>query len=408
MEINVRPVPIPDPVTQFFWDSAKEGKLSVQGFEGTDILQHPPSPVPEVPRRGGSTPYCRRGERTRDPVRVHGSAPAVPSRFRRRGADDHRSHRARRRPGRPDTHQHRRSRSGRAAVRAADGGGLRTARRVRAAAVSAPRRLEITVCAARRSTSSGTTGARAEGPRVIACSLISGRSTDGSRVSNHATASATSAARIAYISNGTSGQHVGLDRPRCHDVDVDAVAVDLLGQRSRERVHTGLRRRIRSPRRHRFVGGRRRDEHEAGTHLHPRQRSGGDDETRVQIGRDRRPPFLESLLAGVCSAEDAGRVHQQIDLAGRFHRRRELLRVGRVGDHVARADLLRRSAQGLLPPGGEDHVIAELSELATACFSNAAAATGDQGRTHTAPFNVGGGPTLAAREPRSAARDRPR
>ena len=45
MEINVRPVPIPDPVTQFFWDSAKEGKLSVQGFAGTDILQHPPSPA---------------------------------------------------------------------------------------------------------------------------------------------------------------------------------------------------------------------------------------------------------------------------------------------------------------------------------------------------------------------------
>ena len=52
MELNVRPVPIPDPVTQFFWDSAKEGKLSIQGFEGLDILQHPPSPVPEV--RGGA------------------------------------------------------------------------------------------------------------------------------------------------------------------------------------------------------------------------------------------------------------------------------------------------------------------------------------------------------------------
>ena len=49
MELNVRPVPIPDPVTQFYWDSAKQGKLAVQGFEGTDILQHPPSPVPEVP-----------------------------------------------------------------------------------------------------------------------------------------------------------------------------------------------------------------------------------------------------------------------------------------------------------------------------------------------------------------------
>jgi uncharacterized protein len=49
MGLNVRPVPIPDPVTQFYWDSAKEGRLTIQGFEGTDILQHPPSPVPEVP-----------------------------------------------------------------------------------------------------------------------------------------------------------------------------------------------------------------------------------------------------------------------------------------------------------------------------------------------------------------------
>jgi uncharacterized OB-fold protein len=53
MELNVRPVPIPDPVTQFYWDSAKEGRLTVQGFEGTDVLQHPPSPVLEV--RGGPT-----------------------------------------------------------------------------------------------------------------------------------------------------------------------------------------------------------------------------------------------------------------------------------------------------------------------------------------------------------------
>ena len=42
MEINVRPVPIPDPVTQFFWDSAKEGKLSVQGFAGH---RHPATPA---------------------------------------------------------------------------------------------------------------------------------------------------------------------------------------------------------------------------------------------------------------------------------------------------------------------------------------------------------------------------
>jgi uncharacterized protein len=49
VELNVRPVPIPDPVTAFYWDSAKEGRLTVQGFEGTDILQHPPSPVAELP-----------------------------------------------------------------------------------------------------------------------------------------------------------------------------------------------------------------------------------------------------------------------------------------------------------------------------------------------------------------------
>jgi uncharacterized OB-fold protein len=58
MELNVRPVPIPDPVTQFFWDSAKRGKLSVQGFDGTDILQHPPSPVPEVPGGAEGTPVA--------------------------------------------------------------------------------------------------------------------------------------------------------------------------------------------------------------------------------------------------------------------------------------------------------------------------------------------------------------
>jgi uncharacterized OB-fold protein len=57
MELNVRPVPIPDPVTQFFWDSAKEGRLAVQGFAGSDILQHPPRPVPEVP---GGPGVCRR------------------------------------------------------------------------------------------------------------------------------------------------------------------------------------------------------------------------------------------------------------------------------------------------------------------------------------------------------------
>lgn len=48
MEPDVRPVPVPDAVSAFYWQHAKEGKLTVQGFEGTDILQHPPSPVPEV------------------------------------------------------------------------------------------------------------------------------------------------------------------------------------------------------------------------------------------------------------------------------------------------------------------------------------------------------------------------
>jgi uncharacterized protein len=42
-------VPIPAPVTAFYWDNAREGRLTTQGFEGTDILQHPPSPVSEVP-----------------------------------------------------------------------------------------------------------------------------------------------------------------------------------------------------------------------------------------------------------------------------------------------------------------------------------------------------------------------
>jgi len=62
MELNVRPVPIPDPVSAFYWDHAKQGKLAVQGFEGSDILQHPPSPVPEVP--GGP------GDGVGDPIAV--------------------------------------------------------------------------------------------------------------------------------------------------------------------------------------------------------------------------------------------------------------------------------------------------------------------------------------------------
>ncbi|MBV9092223.1 MAG: OB-fold domain-containing protein [Mycobacteriaceae bacterium] len=48
-QLDVRPAPIPDAVSEFYWRNAKDGKLTIQGFEGTDILQHPPSPVPEVP-----------------------------------------------------------------------------------------------------------------------------------------------------------------------------------------------------------------------------------------------------------------------------------------------------------------------------------------------------------------------
>jgi uncharacterized protein len=54
VELNVKPVPIPDTVSAFYWESAKRGRLSVQGFEGSDVLQHPPSPVPEV--LGGGPP----------------------------------------------------------------------------------------------------------------------------------------------------------------------------------------------------------------------------------------------------------------------------------------------------------------------------------------------------------------
>lgn len=53
-----RPVPVPDAVSAFYWESAKEGRLTVQGFEGTDILQHPPSPVPEVPGAGDWKPIA--------------------------------------------------------------------------------------------------------------------------------------------------------------------------------------------------------------------------------------------------------------------------------------------------------------------------------------------------------------
>jgi uncharacterized OB-fold protein len=48
VELNVRPVPIPDAVSAFYWESAKNGQLAIQGFIGMDHVQHPPSPVPEV------------------------------------------------------------------------------------------------------------------------------------------------------------------------------------------------------------------------------------------------------------------------------------------------------------------------------------------------------------------------
>jgi uncharacterized protein len=58
MQPNVRPVPIPDAVSAFYWDNANAGRLTVQGFEGTDILQHPPGPVPEVPGGAEATPIA--------------------------------------------------------------------------------------------------------------------------------------------------------------------------------------------------------------------------------------------------------------------------------------------------------------------------------------------------------------
>jgi hypothetical protein len=54
VELNVRPVPIPDAISAFYWESAKQGRLSIQGFQGSSLLQHPPSPVPEI--LGGGPP----------------------------------------------------------------------------------------------------------------------------------------------------------------------------------------------------------------------------------------------------------------------------------------------------------------------------------------------------------------
>src|SRR6478752_10397980 len=111
--------------------------------------------------------------------------------------------------------------------------------------------------------------------------------------------------------------------------------------------------------------------------------------------RRRRAPLLESLLARVGSAEYARRVDDKVDLAGRLHRRLELLRLGRIGDDIARAHLFGCGPQRFLSSRGEDDVVAELDQLAAAGLSDAAATAGDQGRSHAAPFSVGVGPALA-------------
>ena len=82
MELNVRPVPIPDPISEFYWESAKQGRLAVQGFEGLDLLQHPPSPVPEIPGGGpeGAVPIAVEVSGAGRCL-VHGSPTTVPSGF---------------------------------------------------------------------------------------------------------------------------------------------------------------------------------------------------------------------------------------------------------------------------------------------------------------------------------------
>src|SRR5947209_1591057 len=56
MELNARPVPVPDPISQFYWDAAKSGVLAIQSFPEIGHLQHPPGPVPEVPGGAAGTP----------------------------------------------------------------------------------------------------------------------------------------------------------------------------------------------------------------------------------------------------------------------------------------------------------------------------------------------------------------
>ena len=162
-------------------------------------------------------------------------------------------------------------------------------------------------------TSSGTIGGRAEGPRVTALSRISGRSTDVATVSSHATVSATSSTVMACISNGTSCSISVSTGPGRDDVDVDAVAVDLQGQRPGERVHACLRRRVRGAARHRLVGGRRGDEHEAGARRHLRQGGVSHHKTGIEVGGHGGSPLLEGLFARVGAAEHPGGVDEQVD-----------------------------------------------------------------------------------------------
>src|SRR6476659_7695286 len=219
--------------------------------------------------------------------------------------------------------------------------------------------------AARRSTSRGTTGSRADGPRVMACSRISGRSTDGSTVSSHATASATSAARIAYISNATSCSMSVSTGP-------GVTMWTLIPSRSTSWANASANAFMPAfdaeyaVRAHRLVCGRRRDEHEPRAGFHPWQSGRCDDETRIQIRRHRRAPLLESLLARIGSAEYPRSVDDKVDLGCRLHRRLELLRFGRIGYYIARAHLFGCGPQRFLTSCGEDDIVAELDQRAAA------------------------------------------
>src|SRR6202011_242200 len=100
----------------------------------------------------------------------------------------------------------------------------------------------------------------------------------------------------------------------------------------------------------------------------------------------RRSPLLESLLAGVCSAEHAGRVHKKVDRLDSLHRGVERLRLRRIGYDISRTHLRGRRAQRLLAPGSQHNVVAEFGELASARLPDAAAAPADQRCSHTAPL----------------------